>query len=190
MASPLEPPRAPAPPRSSSTVVAIVLCLLALIVLVSVAAVWTGLRFLSQGVQVQVNDRGGRKKDVLLKVPFASVEVHRDVNEASLGLPVYPGAKSIPGVENATVDLEFGGEQGVRILVGKFETPDPIEKVKAFYQERLGHEVTKRLDKDSRGKTVFEIKKAGTERIVALKGGPLGTTIELVRVQEGAGETN
>ncbi len=193
MASPLEPPRAPAPPappRSSSTVVAIVLCLLALIVLVSVAAVWTGLRFLSQGVQVQVNDRGGRKKDVLVKVPFASVEVHRDVNEASLGLPVYPGAKSIPSDENATVDLEFGGEEGVRILVGKFETPDPLEKVKAFYQERLGHEVTKTLDKDSRGKTVFEIKKAGNERIVALKGGPLGTLIELVRVQEGAGETN
>lgn len=187
MATLTEPPRPPAPPRTGSHIVAIVLCILALIVLVSVGAIWTGLRILSQGVKVQVDEKG-QKKNVLLKVPFGSVEVRRDVSEASLGLPLYPGAKNIE--EKATVDLEFGGEGGARIAVGKFETPDPIDKVRAFYEERLGHEVTKTIEKDRRGKTVLEISKGGTEKIVALKGGPLGTTIELVHVQGGGGETN
>ncbi len=184
-----EPPRAPAPPRTGSHIVAIVLCILALIILVSAGAIWTGLRILSRGVQVQV-DKRGQKKDVLLKVPFGSVEVRNEVSEASLGLPLYPGAKNVGTDKRATVNMEFGGQEGVRIVVGKFETPDPIDKVRAFYQERLGHEVTKTIDKDSRGKTVLEISKGGNEKIVALKGGPLGTTIELVHVQEGAGETN
>lgn len=188
-----QPPRPPVPPqplRTSSHIVAIVLCILALIVLASVAAVWTGLRILSRTVQVHVKEGGEQKKEVSIKVPFASIEARQDVNEAALGLPIYPGATRVRDKDSATVNLEFGGEEGVRVAVAKFETPDPIEKVHAFYEQRLGREVTKFMEKDAEGKTVFEIKKGGSEKIVALKSTLNGTRIELVHVRHGRGETN
>lgn len=187
---PPQPPVPPARPRTGSNVLAIALLVLALIVLVSVITVWTGLRFLSHSVQVHVNNGQGDKKEVSIQTPVGSLEVRKDVDEAQLDLPIYPGAKRVQDHDAATVNMEFGGEEGVRVVVAKFETSDPIEKVRNFYQERVGTEVTKFIEKDSEGKTVFEIKHGGQEKIVALKSGFGGTRIELVRVVHGRAETN
>ncbi len=187
---PPHPPVPPAPPRTGSNVLAIVLLVLALIVLVSVVTVWTGLRFLSRSVQVHVNDGRSDKKEVSIQTPVGSLEVRKDVDEAQLGLPIYPGAKRLKDHDTATVKMEFGGEENVRVVVAKFETSDPIEKVRNFYRERVGGEATKFTEKDSEGKTVFEIKRGGQEKIVALKSEFAGTRIELVRVVEGRAETN
>ena len=190
---PPRPPVLPQPPRSGSNVVAIVLLVLALIVLVSGIAVWTGLRFLSHTVRLQVEEGGGGKKAVSINIPggkIGSIEVQHDVNEDSLGLPIYPGATRVKDKDSATVNLGFGGEAGVRIVAAKFETSDSLERVKAFYKERLGSEVTKFTDHGSEGKTTFEIKTHNLEKVVALEGGGSRTLIQLVRISFGKSESN
>ena len=155
---PSRPPVPPQPPGSRGPVLIIVLLLLALIVLVGGLGVWVGLRFLSNAVHVQVNQEGSGKKEVSIKTPVGSLEVNQDVNEASLGLPIYPGATRLKDHDSATVNIDIADEANVRVLAGKFETPDSVDKVRAFYHDRLGDQVTRFKDKDEEGKTVFEIK--------------------------------
>ena len=187
---PPRPPEPPPPPRSGSNVVPIVLLILALIIVVSGLAVWTGLRYLSQSVRVQVQDSGAGKKEVSIKTPIGSLEVHPVANESTLGLPIYPGATALKQDGGATVNFDFVDEATVRIVVGKFETPDPLEKVKDFYRERLGNQVTKFTEKSPEGKTVFEMKSSQMEKVVALKPYGDGTRIELVRIGHGHEEGN
>ena len=190
---PPRPPVPPEPPRSGSNVVAIVLLVLALIVLVSGMAVWTGLRFLSHSVRVQVEDGKRGSKAVSIDGPggsLGSFKVKNDVNEDSLGLPIYPGARRVNDQDSATVDLGFGGEAGVRVLAAKFETTDPLEKVKTFYSARLGSEVTKFTEHGSSGQASFEIKTSRQEKVVALEPAEDKTLIQLVRVSFGKTESN
>jgi len=187
---PMRPPMPPQPPRPSSNIVAIALLVLALIVLVSGIAVWTGLKFLSHDLRLQVKERGGGQKEVSINTPVGSIEVHHDVNQDSLGLPIYPGATQVKDKDSAAVDLGFGGEQSVRVLAARFETSDSFERVKAFYKEHLGSEVTKFTDQGSEGKTTFEIKTHNLEKVVALEGAGSRTLIQLVRVSFGRNESN
>jgi hypothetical protein len=181
-----QPPAPPAPARPSSNIVAIVLLLLALIVVVSGIVVWGGLRYLARGVRVHVNEGNG--KQVSVQTPIGSFEVKKDVNEAQLGLPIYPGATRLKDDDSATINMSFGGEQGVHLVVAKFETPDDLDRVHRFYQDRVGGDVTKFTEKDNEGKMVFEIKRNNEERIVTLKSTGGGTRIELVRVDHGREE--
>ncbi len=187
---PPRPPVAPPPPRSSSHVVSIALLVLALIILVSAMSVWVGFRILSRNVQVHVAESKDGKKEVSINTPVGSIEVNKNVNEASLGLPVYPGAKRLEDEGSASVNLNFPGEANVRVRVAKYETADPLDKVREFYKQRLGSEVTNYKEKSPEGKTVFEIKGGGQEKIVALKDRWSGTQIELVRVTHGRDTTN
>ena len=181
---PPQPPAPPVPARPASNIVAIALLLLALIVVVSGIVVWGGLRYLARGVQVHVNEaRGG--KQVSVQTPLGSFEVKKDVNEAQLGLPIYPGATRLKDEDSATINMNFGGEQGVHVVVAKFETTDDLDKVRRFYQDRVGGDVTKFTEKNNEGKTVFEIKSKNQERIVTLKSTGGETRIELVRVDHG-----
>lgn len=179
----------PQPPRSGSTLIAIALVALALVVLLCVLALQLGMRFITRAVRVRVTEGGSGKKAVSIRTPVGSLDVAREINEARLGLPIYPGAKRVVD-DSATVNIQLPEEEGVRVVAAKFETSDSIEKVRAFYQARIGSEVTKRTEKDLDGKTVFEIKRAGQEKVVALKGTWPGTRIELVRIEEGPSETN
>ncbi len=190
---PPQPPRGPAgppPPHTGSHILTIALLLLALIIVVSVATVWVGLRFLARGVSVNVQERDAGRKEVSIKTPVGSMEVSQDVNEGRLGLPIYPGAERLKDQDSANLNFSFGGEAGLRLVVAKFETPDPPEKVRDFYKQRLGREVTRFVEKDSEGKTVFEIKRRGQEKIVALESHGGGTRIALVRVNHGPSEVN
>jgi len=182
-----QPPATPVPARPSSNIVAIVLLLLVLIVAVAGIVVWGGLRYLSRGVQVHVNE-AKNGKPVSVQTPIGSFEVKKDVNEAQLGLPVYPGATRLKDEDSATINMNFGGEQGVHVVVAKFETTDDLEKVRSFYQDRVGGDVTKFIEKNNEGKTVFEIKRKNQERIISLKSTGGGTRIELVRVDHGREE--
>ena len=65
-----------------------------------------------------------------------------------------------------------------------------VDKVRAFYHDRLGDQVTKFKEKDEEGKTVFEIKHDKQDKVVALKSSGDKTVIELVRVSEGHPEAN
>jgi len=184
---PPQPPAPPVPARPGSNLVAIVLLLLALIVVVSGIVIWGGLHYLARGVQVHVNE-AKEGKQVSVQTPIGSFEVKKDVNEAQLGLPVYPGATRLKDEDSATINMNFGGEQGVHVVVAKFETTDDLEKVRSFYQDRVGGDVTKFIEKNNEGKTVFEIKRKNQERIISLKSTGGGTRIELVRVDHGREE--
>lgn len=130
------------------------------------------------------------KKEVSINTPFGSVEVNKDINEASLGLPIYPGATRLKEHGSAAVNLDIADEAKVRVLAGKFETPDSLDKVVDFYHGRLGNEVTKFKEKDGEGKTVFEIKHDKEDKVVALKSSGDMTVIELVHVSEGNQQAN
>ncbi len=204
------PPRAPVlppPPRTGSHLVAIALLTLALIVLVAGLAVWTGLRFLSRSVQVHVEEGAGGKKEIAirtpvgsleaeegkrrasLKTPVGSLDIQGEVNEARLGLPLYPGATRVKK-EGATINIDLPGEESVRVVAAAFETPDQLEKVKAFYKQRLGNDVTKFTERHREGKTVFEIKRRSEEKVVALRSVGGSTRIELARVTHRSEEAN
>jgi hypothetical protein len=184
------PPAPPQPPENHSNFVAIALLLLALIVVAGGVGVWIGLRVLSNAVNVHVDKGGGGKKEVSIQTPFGSLEVNQGVSEASLGLPIYPGATAVKEHDSATVNLEIADEANLRVLAGKFETPDSLAKVAAFYHDRLGNEVTKYTEKNEEGKTVFEIKHDKQEKVVALKSDGDKTVIELVHTSEGRPEAN
>ena len=186
-------PEAPAAPRSGSHIVAIVLLILALIIVVCGVTLYTGVRFLSQGVKVQVDKDQTGQKDVAITTPVGNFKLHKEADaltEGRLHLPIYPGAERLGGDDSASLSLEFPGQNEMRLAVGKFQTPDDIDKVEAFYQERIGQEVTKLVKRDSQGKIVFEIKNKGDERIIALKENGTGTRIELVRVLNGEKQVN
>jgi hypothetical protein len=189
---PPRPPAPPAPPRSSSNVLAIVLLALALIVVVSGLVVWAGLHYITRNFHVDQRESAGGKKEVSIKTPFGGINVDagKNVSEASLGLPIYPGAQRVTDEDSASVSIGLPGEHNVRVLVGKFDTPDPLDKVETFYHDRLGGEVTKFTERNSEGKTVFEIKHKDDERAVALKSTSSGTRIELVHAGVGQAESN
>jgi hypothetical protein len=179
------------PPRTGGhIVVAIVLLILLLIILVSGVAVWTGLRFLSRGVGIQVEKRGGGAKEVSIKTPIGSLEVRKDVDEARLGLPIYPGSTRVRGEDSATVSMNIAGEENLSVAVAKFETSDPIDQVKDYYRARLGNQVTKIIEKSSEGNFVFEIKLDHGKKLVAIKEAGAKTRIALIHVGASPAEGN
>jgi len=193
MATPLLSPYPPAPPRppaSRSNWFLIALLLLVIIVVGGIMAVWVGLHVLTHAVRVHVNRSGGSEKHVSIRTPLASIEVNKGINEASLGLPIYPGATPLKDDDSATVSLDFGNAAGLRIRVCKFVSRDPINKVRDFYHSRLGAQVTRYQERDSEGKTVFEIKQSNEKKVVALKDERYQTVIELVSVSGAKGEAN
>ena len=187
---PARPPVAPQPPGSSSHVLAIALLILALIVVLGAAGVIVGVRVLSNAVHVNVDRANNGKKAVSIKTPLGSLEVNRGVNEASLGLPIYPGATAIKETDSGTVNIDIADEAKIRLLAGKFETTDSLDRVVAFYHERLGAQVTSFKEKSDEGKTVFEMKHDKQTKVVALKNEGGKTLIEMVRVSEGGPEAN
>jgi hypothetical protein len=187
---PPRPPAPPSPPRSNSNYVAIAVLLLALIVVVVGVAIWGGLGLLSNAVHIHVNEHGAGKKELSISTPVGSLEVNKGVNEANLGLPIYPGATRMEDKDSATVNIDIADETKVRVLAGKFETHDSLDKVRDFYHARLGDQVTKYRDRDENGKTVFELKHDKQDKVVTLKDDGGRTIIELVRVSEGNDQAN
>jgi hypothetical protein len=97
---------------------------------------------LAAGCHVQVNKNSdGTDKNVKIDTPLGGLHVRSgDTNAADVGLPVYPGATIAPdkdGDKSADVHMGFGQWQ-LRVQVVKYQTPDPQDKVVAFYQKALG----------------------------------------------------
>lgn len=186
------PPVPPPPPRSGSNVLAIVLLGLALIVVVSGLVVWLGFNYLAHSFRVRQHESANGEKQVSISTPFGGINVDagKGVSEASLGLPIYPGAKQLRDNDSASVSLGLPDSNALHIVAGKFETSDPLAKVEAFYHQRIDSEVTKFTEHDPHGKTVFEIKHQDDERVVTLQSQDDGTRIELVHVGHTHGESN
>jgi hypothetical protein len=75
-------------------------------------------------------------KNVEIQTPVGAIKVNKDGARSS-GLPIYPGAKSSGDNENANVELS-AGNSGFALAVEKYDTPDDLDKVTAWYAQRLG----------------------------------------------------
>lgn len=88
-------------------------------------------RVIAPEVQV-IRTAGG----VEIQTPVGNLKASREGDDT--GLPKYPGAElTEPG---ATVEVESPAEDNVSITVAKYRSADSIDKVDAWYKERLGPE--------------------------------------------------
>ena len=87
-------------------------------------------------------DKHGDNKNVRVATPFGGVQVktNNETNIQGIGLPVYPGAELVRKKDkdngSADVNLSFGHFQ-LRVKAANYQTPDPPEKVSAFYKDAL-----------------------------------------------------
>lgn len=129
------------------------------------------------------------KSGIALKTPSGGFEVSATVKASQTGLPVYPGAKPVhdadkDGDNNLTFSLSREGKPDVHFVVAKLETPDSAERVRTFYEKKLGDRVTKFVEKDKDGSMVFEIKLSeNSGRFVGIKSREGMTEIDLVRLE-------
>jgi len=135
--------------------------------------------------QAAGQDSEKKDKEFVIKTPSVALEASQTPDLAHLGLPVYPGAKYVKDESRGSLDfnLSVSGKPNIHFVVLKFQTPDSKEKVRDFYQKKLGKAVTKFTEKDEDGNMAFEIKHPKDQRYVGLKSVDGNTEIDLVRVQ-------
>jgi hypothetical protein len=93
--------------------------------------------FFASAVRVRVRENASGK-GVQVETPFGSVDVQAGENKGAVpGLAVYPGAHQVKDTGNATVDLSsLIHNRELRVVAGKWTTPDPIETVQKFYEDK------------------------------------------------------
>jgi hypothetical protein len=189
------PPSQPSRKSLDKHIVWAVLLVIGFIIASGIFMVWFGLRILSHGVHVKVIESSPDRKVVTVKTPVGDFKVSKEqnVSDLHLGLPVYPGAVRVADShDDNSVSLAFNlpDHVNLRIAVAKFNTSDAIEKVREFYKQQLGGEVTSFTQTDRSGKTVFEMKYGEQDKVVSLRPDDGGTRIDLVRIFHGRPEPN
>lgn len=83
----------------------------------------------------------------------ASYRQRSDISEQELGVPIYPGARSITG---GTWSMSGGESEGAESLTTvRLQTDDPIEQVADFYRSQLQPNPTQTFELNSvKGKTI------------------------------------
>ena len=122
----------------------------------------------------------------VVETPFGSLRMREGagVDPRLAGLPVYPGATLTDDRgKRASVELDFGASREFSMTVAAYTTADPVEKVAAFYRERLG---TWKYTLDRRGHIRFVSSQDGAKRVVAIGGHGGLTNIGLASVGEPA----
>ncbi len=191
--TPTPPSAPPAPGRSSNQAILIALLIIVLIVVVGVLAIFIGLRTILHNIAIHEQKTASGGNEVSINTPVGDIRIHQGaaVDAAMLGLPLYPGAHRVEDDhDSAHVRMNFPGEQSLNVLAAKFETSDPIAKVRTFYQDQWNSQMTRFTEKNSDGSMVFEIKQGNQEKIVVLKKAGDGTRISMVRILHGAEEAN
>ncbi len=89
---------------------------------------------------VNVDDKDKKNEKVDIQTPFASLKVDSGEKAADNGIPVYPGAHLRPAENgdshSANINMGAAGF-GLKVIAAEYETNDPPEKVKAFYEEKM-----------------------------------------------------
>jgi len=152
-----------------------------LLVLVVATTVVAGL-FIARHVAVRETSRG-----TVVETPFGSVRVKENarVDPRLLGVPLYPGATRLEDPrKQASIELDFDGEsKQLNVLVAVYTTPDPLDKVAAFYREKLG---SWKYTRNSSGRVKLESSQDGSKRVVAISGRDGLTKIALASAGEPA----
>jgi hypothetical protein len=94
----------------------------------------------ASGCNVQQKGSNGNE-DVKIETPMGGMKVKTNDAAADPGLPVYPGATMVKKDKDsgaADVNMNFGNFH-LRVRAVGYHTPDPPEKVMAFYRNGLAH---------------------------------------------------
>ena len=161
-------------------------CLLTIFLAGTLVALWVQMGPLPAHAQSSAA-KTGEKKEILIKTPWGGLEATATAtpDPSRLGLPVYPLARFMKDQESNSFsfDLSVNGKPDVHFIVGKFETPDGIEKVRDFYQKKLGKDVTKFIEKTDDGGMAFEMKGKSESKFIQLKNVSGRTQIDLLRLE-------
>lgn len=80
----------------------------------------------------------GKDKNVDVRSPVGDLHVGQDADAQKAGLPLYPGARPQSTESDNPVNLALSTDKfGMKLIVAKYETDDPAEKVLAFYRDKL-----------------------------------------------------
>jgi len=83
----------------------------------------------------QNNDKD---KNLDVRSPVGDLHVGKDADAQKAGLPRYPGARPQQQENNDPLNLALSTDSfGMKLIVAKYETNDPAEKVLAFYREKM-----------------------------------------------------
>src|ERR1700722_18294187 len=133
-------------------------------------------------------DKEGKNVDI--QTPVGEFKVNQDQNHAS-GLPIYPGATPSGKDDQANLEI-LAGQSGVGLAVETYSTPDSLEKVTAWYAQRLGssfrrenpHEKSrnKAVSVDNDSDVSFVDDHGNGARVVGLKKQESTVEISLLRV--------
>jgi hypothetical protein len=89
---------------------------------------------------VHVDDKDKDAKKVDINTPLADLKVDTSAASTDNGIPIYPGATPRPeergDKHRANVNIGAMGF-GIKVVAAEFVTPDPPEKVKTFYLDKL-----------------------------------------------------
>jgi hypothetical protein len=77
-------------------------------------------------------------KSLDVRSSVGDLHVGKDADASKAGLPVYPGAHPQTKENNDPVNLALSTDSfGMKLIVAKYETDDPAEKVLAFYRDKM-----------------------------------------------------
>jgi hypothetical protein len=185
------------PPRKiiDKHIIWAVVLLIGFIIASGIFMVWFGLRILSHGVHAEVTESSLAGKVITVKTPVGDFRISKEqnVSDLELGLPLYPGATRLTDSRDEnSVSLAFDlpDQTNLQIAVAKFDTLDPMKKVREFYKQQLGEEVSSFIQTDRNGKSFFELKRGEENKFVSLEPHNGETRIVLVRIFHGRAEPN
>ncbi len=174
-------PPAPSVPRQTDyTVLWIVLGVLLFAGALTFTGVYIFARYLARQITLDVR-RTASGRSVDIQTPVGSMRVKAgEISEQQLGLPIYPGARH-KEKKGATISLEVPSATAVQVVAAEFETDDPLEKVAAFYRERLGGSFSERSGKNM---AEFVMRQGEQQKLVVVRRKLRMTEIALVNVTE------
>jgi len=109
----------------------------------SLAIVIASVALLLGACSISVDDKDKKNEKVDIKTPFANLKVDSSEKAADNGIPVYPGAHLRPPEkdgDNHSANINLGAMGfGLKVIAAEYETDDPPEKVKAFYEDKMKH---------------------------------------------------
>jgi hypothetical protein len=154
----------------------------AIVLLVAGSLIFAGL-FIRH---VSVTESG---KKVVVDTPVGTIRVNNDETHPT-GLPIYHGATSVE-TEGTSVELSSRSGAAMGVATENYTTSDDLEKVSAWYAQKLGPKYRRESDADgtlhSRGQhgtkadIAFTNESGEGSRIVALTKKASGVEITLLR---------
>jgi hypothetical protein len=107
----------------------------------SVLAIAAAALLLLSACSIHVDDKDKKNEKVDIQTPLANLKVDSSDKAVNNGIPVYPGAHLRPADkdgDNHSANINIGAFGfGLKVIAAEYETEDPPEKVKAFYEDKM-----------------------------------------------------